>query len=677
MKAMKKYIIYSLAILAGVACAKQEINNDEGAQNLRSVIAEFGETITKADFGTAAAEQIPLQWTEGDKVGIYATKSGSPAMIQGTISISGDDAIISYDATDVTTISAVWYPYDEEQTTDLTVVPTAQDYSVAHVWIPLKSNPDIADTRWTFDTYIDYSVIAYRLKKGNADRTLKSISANGYALSNINVALTNSEQKFYLVVPASGEAAVTTTFVANDGASDLTYTRTKSAFTATSGKVTAFPLISDLDETGKALWTFGKSHSSTNATLAYWGQWHRTTSTSISDVANASYDSFATITTQPANDVAASSKLVFRANFGPINNFNYSSDGSSIVYNTDITLPVHPGNYPIFAVKMTNPNLLGDTKRNFCLIVSDKNGNYVDKKLKNADNQQNYLPPYSSTTKGPVVMYYDFCTEKIGTSEEPLKNTVATLLKRLNIQFADITYSSAQVANPTFEICWAGFFNSLDELRNYDKIGFYADRMDADAALWTKGQDGTVLSIGESNGEKYVNVVPQNNTNSGRGDIKRSSPVILSRDYPILVFRVDDLNDKADETNVAGKRFSRNINIDVVGIGSDTKSYSGNLGGINNQWSKKYKCSDGSSILVYNLETQAFSNGGILPEDVTVSFTTFQIKYADIKNSDNSNIKDIAHLSYRFFGFHTFKSMSDLSTYLNDWSTRTSITYSE
>ncbi len=115
---MKKYIIYSLAILAGVACAKQEINNDEGAQNLRSVIAEFGETITKADFGTAAAGQIPLQWTEGDKVGIYATKSGSPAMIQGTISISGDDAIISYDATDVTAISAVWYPYDEEQTAD-------------------------------------------------------------------------------------------------------------------------------------------------------------------------------------------------------------------------------------------------------------------------------------------------------------------------------------------------------------------------------------------------------------------------------------------------------------------------------------------------------------------------------------------------------------------------------
>lgn len=206
-------------------------------------------------------------------------------------------------------------------------------------------------------------------------------------------------------------------------------------------------------------------------------------------------------------------------------------------------------------------------------------------------------------------------------------------------------------------------------------VGFYQEHM-TNAGLWVKGQNGTVITqLTSEAGEKYLNVVPENQTNKGRGDIKHDGNVSLNRAYPIVTFRIDDVNDRADETGVAGKHFSRNINMDTNGKGSDDKEYKGNFGGDNNKWSRKIKCSDGSSILVYNLATQGFKTGGVLPEDVTATLTTFQIKYADIKNSDSSDIQDINHMAYRYFWFHTFKSEDDMNAYLTSWSSKTGITY--
>lgn len=206
-------------------------------------------------------------------------------------------------------------------------------------------------------------------------------------------------------------------------------------------------------------------------------------------------------------------------------------------------------------------------------------------------------------------------------------------------------------------------------------VGFYQEHM-TNTDLWAKGQNGTVITqLTSEAGEKYLNVVPENQTNKGRGDIKHVGDVSLNRAYPIVTFRIDDVNDRADETGTEGKKFSRNINMDTNGTGSDEATYKGNFGGNNNKWSRKIKCSDGSSILVYNLATQSFPTGGILPEDVTANLTTFQIKYADIKNSDSSNIQDINHMAYRYFWFHTFQSEDELNAYLTSWSSKTGITY--
>lgn len=207
-------------------------------------------------------------------------------------------------------------------------------------------------------------------------------------------------------------------------------------------------------------------------------------------------------------------------------------------------------------------------------------------------------------------------------------------------------------------------------------VGFYQEHMQNED-LWKCATSGSVTEVKLSDsGEKYLNIVPNKaNANTGRGDIKRQSALTVTRAYPIITFRVDDVNDLADETGVEGKKFSRNINLDTSGKGSDNNDYKGNVGGDNNKWSKKIKCSDGSSILVYNLATQGLKTGGVLPEDVTVDFATFQIKYADIRNSDKSDIQDIAHMTYRFFWFHTFQSEDELNAYLAQWSSKTGITY--
>ena len=55
------------------------------------------------------------------------------------------------------------------------------------------------------------------------------------------------------------------------------------------------------------------------------------------------------------------------------------------------------------------------------------------------------------------------------------------------------------------------------------------------------------------------------------------------------------------------------------------------------------------------------------------AFTTFQMKYADIKKgSDPLTAEDIA---YRFFWFRTFASTDALNAYLETWSKETGITY--
>ncbi len=102
-------------------------------------------------------------------------------------------------------------------------------------------------------------------------------------------------------------------------------------------------------------------------------------------------------------------------------------------------------------------------------MMTDVDAEYDSQKFFNADNRQEYLSPSTSSTEGVVVMYFDLSSESavVGNVGKILANTKAYRLKRFNIQFADISYSSSQSENPTFDIYWAGFFNSDTELTTF------------------------------------------------------------------------------------------------------------------------------------------------------------------------------------------------------------------
>ena len=88
----------------------------------------------------------------------------------------------------------------------------------------------------------------------------------------------------------------------------------------------------------------------------------------------------------------------------------------------------------------------------------------------------------------------------------------------------------------------------------------------------------------------------------------------------------------------------------------DGTKYSGGLGGNNNKWLNDYKCSDGSHVLIYDMASQKWGIGGLLPATAVASFTTLQFKYADIVSS--------TAVSYNVYWVQTFKTLQDVQAYI-------------
>lgn len=216
-------------------------------------------------------------------------------------------------------------------------------------------------------------------------------------------------------------------------------------------------------------------------------------------------------------------------------------------------------------------------------------------------------------------------------------------------------------------------------------FGYYNDH--CEKTWWKMDTNGGVITemYNETTKEKYLHILPAASGTNWRGDFKFYPPVSVQElspdpnnytfftvpEYPIITFRIDDINDK-----VAGA--NRSIFIDtnngyVMNSGSTAKIWSGRMGGGGaNKWASKFKCSDGSAILIYDISTQTWQNGGALDPTGVCVFNHFKIGYADIKQAQ---VPEQADAAYRFFWFHTFKSMDELNAYLKEWSTKTGITY--
>ncbi|MBR1480868.1 MAG: DUF4979 domain-containing protein [Paludibacteraceae bacterium] len=152
--------------------------------------------------------------------------------------------------------------------------------------------------------------------------------------------------------------------------------------------------------------------------------------------------------------------------------------------------------------------------------------------------------------------------------------------------------------------------------------------------------------------EGYLTCTTYNqNATTQRGDFKAQSKVWLcSANYPVIAFRMDYVIDKYESVTSCAFKF------DCVGADKETGTkYTGELGGGDKRWSQRYKLSDGSSVFIYDLRDKAFPTGGVLPATTVAEFTTFQIKYADMKTSETP-------LDYNVYWVETFKSLEDVQT---------------
>ena len=176
-------------------------------------------------------------------------------------------------------------------------------------------------------------------------------------------------------------------------------------------------------------------------------------------------------------------------------------------------------------------------------------------------------------------------------------------------------------------------------------------------SIYNAAQSGNGTSSSHEWHDGYITVTTYTvNATTQRADLKWwDTPATLhAGNYPIIAIKVDDVKDlyKADGVT------ARNLNFDVVGkseSGADFKA----LANGNNKYSGDLKCSDGSHVFIYDLSTLPFGTGGLAPTNESISFNTFQLKYADIKTVDHQ-------ITYNLYWFQTFKTVDDVKKYVTD-----------
>jgi len=162
-------------------------------------------------------------------------------------------------------------------------------------------------------------------------------------------------------------------------------------------------------------------------------------------------------------------------------------------------------------------------------------------------------------------------------------------------------------------------------------------------------------------GESYMEVTTYSqNATKQRGDFKHIGNVMIhAGKYPIITIRMTDVRDAYESITSCA------INLDTSGDG-----YSGNLGGNNNKYVKRYCCSDGSTVFIYDLSTQKFNNGGLMQTSSAVEFRTFQFKYADMATIDHQ-------ITYNVYWVETFPGYDALKAKMAELEARYGITYEE
>ncbi len=479
---MKKYFaLIVFAALAAVSCTDSLSEDKASVSNNGTVFTLRLAPITKATVDVSGST-YDLNWTNGDKI---AFKLSDDSTVESSVSVSGSKATVSVDLTGGKTIVDAWYPSNGK--VKLTAIPASQSATSVNVPLELDS---ISGTTLTFKDIQDWAVVRVTLSSPSATRIgdartlafVKIKNNNGSALPdqiqiNSTVTLSDTPNTFDFVVPAD-ECKPIEIIVRDSGGKE--YRRKMSANqTLGSHKLYTLPEIADIDDTGKHIWYFGTDNGANTAEtpLNYWY-----IGTSGASIDHSSHTDHATVTTA---DQSSGAKTKFRGDLKLIQNKLYSTDGSSTSNARSTSFPqyygankvasgqvpfvaVQTGNYPIFAIKMSNPTKFG-TGRNLAIdTTTDGPDGLTNPSLSgNVGNGNNKYTFLSSADEAAdvSVFYYDLSSQTFGTSSA--RNTMLLPFVTWQIKFADIQYASAQDSAPTYDIYWAGFFNSVSELEAF------------------------------------------------------------------------------------------------------------------------------------------------------------------------------------------------------------------
>lgn len=176
-------------------------------------------------------------------------------------------------------------------------------------------------------------------------------------------------------------------------------------------------------------------------------------------------------------------------------------------------------------------------------------------------------------------------------------------------------------------------------------------------SMYDAKQSGSGTSTSHEWHDGYLTITTYTaNATTQRADLKWwDLPATLhAGNYPVIAIKVDDVKELYKAEGVT----QRNLNFDVVGTSESGKEYKA-LGNGNNKYSGDLKCSDGSHVFIYDLSVLSFGTGGQAPTNESISFRTFQLKYADIKTINHQ-------ITYNLYWFQTFKSVDDVKKYVTD-----------
>ena len=464
---MKKVFYIFIISSAVVACTKNAaIDQEKQALDTveyidYSVPVSINLPETKVAFSDPAAGKIKLQWADNDKVKVSYTGE-SEGKVDGTIVVSENTATLNYSIPSGTTVSDAWYPAYADKPT---AIPRDQVYShVASIPLHLDQDELTSHSEYVFVPQFNCTVLGFKVKGvGNLTNIAVRVDANSYSIKfqngyttsgggTLSVALNGEGVPFYIVVPVASDASATsatsTKFNVTFKVDNRDYTRTTKNVALASNKFIKVPDI-DIRE-GAHLWVFNNALNEKEAPLKSW----------FASQGSGSFDGV--VKSAEKWTVTTTGNMPYRRDIGVLVSGKHSSDGSAIATDEETKLSLNRGNYPLFAIKMSNPATKLGTANRLTLdagyfTIADP-GTALDKQ------GFSYLDDDEKTTDGAVVIYYT-----MPTNNASFPDTKKVDFSIFQLKVADIVDSSA----PSYDVYWAGFFNNTTDIANYDTSGTY------------------------------------------------------------------------------------------------------------------------------------------------------------------------------------------------------------